>query len=362
MEKLLGINNNLTSRQIRRQDDNNSGNKLILLTGNHKDTTNFCGYASKANYWISNGGLVKSFLILDTCGFIMPRIIQALFRNRQEIGGLNWKAATEEAIREFLSGPGILVIPLALILVAKKRLGKATNIDNKTLRYLSGKFEGLSFLVSGDVTKSKEGFYKKIVGEALKPFEHDGHKIVPGQENKSGIEVIEDIKSKIIELDSQKLEYEKFGFFKKLFAKKDSPAKTLEISISKLKEDIIKAVVDLNNHHRTHSNNKDHVSLGSGKEQFEIDIKNFVEFIHNYTDDIVKKASKRFSEGNVEKMIKDLNQRANGGRRFLNLIAMIGTVGFTCAVPMLYKRYNKFPGTEGLRCADTKSPEKKEIT
>ena len=97
-------------------------------------------------------------------------------------------------------------------------------------------------------------------------------------------------------------------------------------------------------------NHKERISLvGEGKE---LDINTFSEYLVNYADDVVKKASKSFSESNVKNIlnrVKDLNKKANNGRRLLNIAAMIVTAAFSCAVPVFYKRNKSFPGTEGLR-------------
>ena len=373
MQKMLGLNDNITSRQIIRQENNNFTNNKILLTGNYQDTTSFCnseGIAHKVNKFLSDGGLVKSFLILDTCGFILPRIFQALLRNRKEIGGLNWNAGTEEAIREFLSGPGILIIPLASILVARKCFGKAANIDNKTLYFLREKFESKEKLeckryidlISTDVKKSKENFYNKIIEDVLNPH-YNGTAIVQGQ-NKSSTDVIKDIQKQVIELDGLRAAYEKAGFFKRFFASKTSPVKKTGNKIKIIEEQLAKGVIDLNNHYRIHTNNKTHISLIHEGKPFELDIRTFSEYLFNYADDVIKRASESFSKGNIEKIIKKLNLKANGGRRILNVAAMIATVGFTAAVPIFYKRYKSFPGTEGLLDKNTNKqpPISKEVS
>jgi hypothetical protein len=150
MGNRLGISYGLMPRQTVRQENTNSTTNNKFLINNQQTRNNNTSFGAsfgdsliKANHWLNGGGYVRSFLVIDTCGFIFPRIFQALNRNKEEIGGPNYKAGTEEAIREFMTGPGMFLVPFSSILVAKRLMGPAVNIDRKTLDVLSEKFEGM---------------------------------------------------------------------------------------------------------------------------------------------------------------------------------------------------------------------------
>ncbi len=318
---------------------NNTG----LLTNNPQQSEkkpSFRGIgeiANGANKWISAENYVRGFLVLDTCGFILPRVYQASQRNREELGSPNYKAATEEALREFLSGPIIFAIPLSCFLLAKKFLGAATNIDKKALGLFSDKFEKMHDKISGTFKDVKENFYKKVLEDAFKGhlanegisniIAADNHTNTPVR-GKNSHGVINEIKDRIIEID-----------------KLNGEEKPKKESIGKLKEEVNNLVVYLNNKHGLLQNNKSNISI---PEKINLDIKTFVEHMFNYTNDIVKKVCES-TEANKKNLIETLNQKAKSRQTLLNIGAVVATAAYTSCIPLLYTRYKKFPGTEGIR-------------
>jgi len=338
----LGIYNNFRREAVLKTDNNSTNNKRLMINNcqSNKSNTSFGGgfgdSLTKANKWLNDGNYVKGFLILDTGGFILPRIFQAFLRNKEELGGYNYKAATEEAIREFLSGPGIFAVPLSCILLAKNQMGSATNVANNALDILSDKFESMpKEEIKTEFGTTKKNFYKRIINDAF-----NTHLI----EDTDSQKVVNEITDKIIELDTKQGEYNKNGFFTKLNFK-NPEIKKLKETISGIKSDITEMVVGLNNKHGKFANDK--ATIGFGKKG-EFNIINFADYMSSYTNDIVKEVCIDNKSANKAELIQKLNTRAKGGKTVLNLTAIAITAAFTYCVPMLYKRNKTYPGTEGL--------------
>ena len=67
--------------------------------------------------FIDKQGYLVSFLIQDGLGMTAPRIGTGLFRDREETGKLNFKEATEVMLREVLSGPYMMAVAPAMVLI-----------------------------------------------------------------------------------------------------------------------------------------------------------------------------------------------------------------------------------------------------
>ena len=158
---------------------------------------------------------------------------------------------------------GLLIVPFVSILTARKYLGKAVNIENKALRFLSGKFEGLTALISGDANKSKKDFCERVIDDVFNPysqkdqiecsqiaFDKKNKPTVTGSVEKSSKEVIEEIKGKILKLNELRGKYGEFGFIKRFFNKE---AKDTKKTMERLEKEISQAVIDLNNHYGFHA-------------------------------------------------------------------------------------------------------------
>ncbi len=102
---------------------------------------------------IDSGGFIVSFLIADGLGFILPRCIKGLLRNRPEKKdkdgntiydengkpehSLNWAFARKEFIREIITGPSAYFIPLGMIAFIKKHFGTANDVKVAAIQAIS---------------------------------------------------------------------------------------------------------------------------------------------------------------------------------------------------------------------------------
>ncbi|MDD3013638.1 MAG: hypothetical protein PHC34_08050 [Candidatus Gastranaerophilales bacterium] len=343
----LGISNNFQREAVLRQTFDNKNLSINNRQTSSKNTS-FGGFSDsliKTNKWLNDGNYVKSFLILDTCGFILPRIFQAFMRNKEELGGYNYKAATEEAIREFLSGPGIFAVPFASILVAKKCIGSATNVANNALEVFSDKFASMPDNLKTNFEATKKDFYSRVLNDTFKTHLLDKEKAGEKINDKTSQEVVDDITKKIIDLETEKVNLAKMKRFPGDGILINPKMKQFENNkIAPLESDITTMVVNLNNRHGKFTNNKANIALAN---KAELNIITLADYMSYYANDIVKTVCDDKSADKAE-LIKKLNKKAKNGKTILNLTAIALTAAFTYCVPMLYKRNKTYPGTEGL--------------
>lgn len=134
------------------------------------------------------GSRAIQFTVEDMCGTNFPRSYKGLTAGYKYSHKLNWKAFGQEAIREFLTGPTMCTVPLAIILGCKKALGGTSNIHLDNINNMSGmlaqqvglkdsKDVVVQFLndISEDVLKSTTGCRVKStdvarLGESLSDY------------------------------------------------------------------------------------------------------------------------------------------------------------------------------------------------
>ena len=98
---------------------------------------------------IDRGGLATSFIIQDVGGTCIPRTWSGLHRNEDVTGKLNYQEATEVALREFITGPSMFAIPMAILYGCKKWIGKALDVPVKHIEGLSNILSKSSNIITG---------------------------------------------------------------------------------------------------------------------------------------------------------------------------------------------------------------------
>lgn len=86
---------------------------------------------------VENGGFMASFLIQDTLGMTLPRTYQGLNRNEDVLGHKNYKEAAEVALREGLSGPAMVLTPIATFWAMKKGFGKLSGVNTNIIKSIN---------------------------------------------------------------------------------------------------------------------------------------------------------------------------------------------------------------------------------
>src|ERR1035437_67005 len=91
---------------------------------------------------IERGGTFASFVTQDFLGAILPRPLAGLTRNKKENQGkVNTKFALKEVIREFITGPSMFIIPMGILHVTKKYVGKSLDVPANFIKGLGDIFK-----------------------------------------------------------------------------------------------------------------------------------------------------------------------------------------------------------------------------
>ncbi len=115
---------------------------------------------------IETGGFFLEFVLLDLMGMVLPRVYQGFNRNKKELGHLNYKAGTEEFLRESITGPSMFLIPLATVALAGKVLGKGVQINGSTMKKFTSIFKKTgSNMVQDSVEALQKGFAGELFDE-----------------------------------------------------------------------------------------------------------------------------------------------------------------------------------------------------
>ncbi len=144
------------------------------------------------NFWdaIARGGFAASFTVQDMTGTNLPRTYQALQRNKEITGKNNYKAAAEVAVREFVTGPSMCLIPMLVLAGAKKFHGTANEVPMDNIESFSNVTKEILANSSFDRTdldntknfpaqhakRVKREYYEKMFGLALGEDLADGKK------------------------------------------------------------------------------------------------------------------------------------------------------------------------------------------
>ena len=156
MEKVMKVAN------ISQQNIKNYTSRLPQKQ-NFNGAVRLIGDANKALMKkIETGGFFLEFVLLDLMGMVLPRVYQGFNRNKKELGHLNYKAGTEEFLRESITGPSMFLIPLATVVLAGKLLGKGVQINGSTMKKFTSIFKKTGASMAQD---SVETLQKGFAGE-----------------------------------------------------------------------------------------------------------------------------------------------------------------------------------------------------
>jgi len=117
---------------------------------------------------IETGGLFFEFTIIDLLGMILPRTYQAFMRNSEELGHPNYKAGTEEAIREFLTGPSMFLLPMGFLAMSERIFGSSSKINFDNLKRFEDSFVQTAPKIKATDNKKSiaEKFYRHVIDQA----------------------------------------------------------------------------------------------------------------------------------------------------------------------------------------------------
>lgn len=263
---------------------------------------------------------IGEFLAVDLFGMITPRTAQGYTRNQEELGHLNYKAGTEELIRELLSGPAFFYVPAITIAAACKLADKSANIKRDTLNKFKNIFSNITKNVPNlsniknpeEQAKIQTDFVKSIFSEYSENHQKGTvDKIVDG--------------------------------FKTLINNKNLDRATRK----KTRKDITENLASLN---RNLAHSVDDVSIIKDKG---FKIKELLRDIPNYFNLMASKIEKESVEKlSTTKSVKEFIETAHKGFKKVRTRAIVAASSilslYLIIVPKLYQQDKKFPGLQGL--------------
>ena len=259
---------------------------------------------------LETGGFFFEFVFIDFVGLIVPRTIQAYNRNKEELGHPNYKAATEEFLREVLTGPSMFLIPMGFLLSSKKMFGSASQVKLDALK----KFKEITAkAVSNNKDKNLvQNFYTEVVDRLY------GSKITK-------------IAKKVIVDD-----------FLKLHSANPKEVKELK---SKISETLISTNQKIGNSKKlgTSLAESSKISLDG----LSIKVGDFVDECRNYSSDVINAVSVA-GKGANKQLINKIHDFKEGARKLIVTTSVASMGAFLYCIPKIYQQNKQYPGLDGL--------------
>ncbi|MBR6127208.1 hypothetical protein IKQ21_05940, partial [bacterium] len=290
--------------------------------------------------FIDKQGYLVSFLIQDGLGMTAPRIGTGLFRDREETGKLNFKEATEVMLREVLSGPYMMAVAPAMVLITGL-FCKSMRTNTKLIKLVGDNFkamikeQGFDKAIQKDPAKFKEKFYRYSVEK----FYRD---TVPNDKNYT--KAVDDILNEFKGITS-------------------SSMKTRGVAVEKITEIVNQGIAQ-------NSNEFDKIgrlSINLDGKVNTFKVKDAIYAIRDFGIDAIERNNETASidEGAIENIKNNLAAR----RLFFNIANIVATLVGLSIIPKIYARGKVAPGAERLLKAQetqqkpqtTKEENKKEI-
>ena len=116
-------------------------------------------------FWeVVDNSRALQFTVEDMLGTNIPRTYKGAMAGYKYTGKINVPALIQEAIREFLTGPTMCVVPIATLALAKKNMGHSSNTTAENIR-------NLSHLAKTSIEQgnfNEESFFETVAKDLLK--------------------------------------------------------------------------------------------------------------------------------------------------------------------------------------------------
>ncbi len=300
-------------------------------SNNSRHKQNFTGVSdSLVKFWqvIDNGGRALQFTVEDMCGTNLPRSYKGAMAGYKYTKKINALALLQEAVREFLTGPTMCLMPVAILKIAKTTMGETANTHIENIK-------NLSYIMQNTKFASGENFQKDFIS----------HVIEDAISNTAGINTLN--KDEVASLTDSIMHYA-------IFNGKKKDKKALLSEIDKMFQAVIKK-------HKASYANTDFSEVKYSLSPFSkgsTKFKNYVEYAVNFSKDFSKKY---LSGGNIPDNIKSkiVSFRNSWlGKRAVVIACMIGITG--CAMSFIPKLYTLVSGSVNPNAKDIyKEAEKK---
>lgn len=341
------------------------GNKASKFQNN--TAPSFKGYGSVGalvKFWdaVARGGFAASFTVQDMTGTNFPRTIQALNRNREITHELNYKAASEVFVREFLTGPSMCLIPMFVLGTAKKISGSSNEVPMLHIAPFSDRMKEALMDTAKKVPAqnrefpiaAKRKFYEKMFSLALGK---DSDQSIANEASKA-------LADKLIEYDKAP----KRNLFKQLLDKKMT-TKITELDGSttikgiKAKDQLFSEIVsDFSVYRKNLTTDYSDILLSdlSGMIKSKKSISSLLKDFSNFGCDVEKTLLKNLTKTgsnyrliNVFESFMDNFKNNRTASKFLtNILMVTATALFMVNIPKLYTIYETNPETDAFRNDD----------
>ncbi|MBQ8847698.1 MAG: hypothetical protein IJ003_01995 [Candidatus Gastranaerophilales bacterium] len=284
---------------------------------NKKQNTSFKGVADGlVKFWefVDNGGRALSFTVEDMCGTNLPRTYKGATAGYKYTGKINVPALIQEAIREFLTGPLMCLVPIVVLKTAKSNMGGTSDTHIENIKNLST----IAQNVDGDLTKAS--FYKATVEDMLeRTVAQDGYKA-----NSKDVKALTDSLEELANLKGTKKEIKKA---------KANIIDNMQQTFSRI---VKQSKTQYNGDDFLTASYSVAKSAGKTTEIGSTGFKNYVGYISSYAQDLFKKAD---SAGIVAKDSIKSFRNSWYGKRIGVIASMIGiTAAIMTTVPKIYTK------------------------
>ena len=331
------VNANLPIQDNTKQ--NNINNLKSYQKPSFKGVDSFCLGLGNA---IENGGLAVSFTLQDMLGTNLPRPYMGLMRNKKENNGhTNKSFAMKEAVREFLTGPSMFIIPMGMLGFAKNVFGSASNIPAKFINAF-GNIHANNAVKNNEIT-GKQDFFKNTFAEIIKNAK--GEETISEETNKKAQEYAKKLTESIKTPNNDNLSTRIKQWYTSV---KTGQKFGVDKTIAELSDDFV-------NISKSHAKNSAHTDftvakVGNTASSF----KNTVAHMVAYATDVVEKTKSQTPE-TAKNFIENLKNKKVAGRFALNLLMYSSVIAFLQVIPKLYNNAEgkKNSGLKGLMQEET---------
>lgn len=224
--------------------------------------------------FIERKGFFCDFLVVDALSMIVPRVTIGLLRDRDKTGKFNYKAGAEEAGREVISGPSMMLIPIGAMQIYK-HFAPATHMEKSTLKAFTNNLSKIAEEIpDAKMLTNSEHLNNKLANN-----------LFDNAFGKFDLDNKEQLKSKFNELLNTSTTIEK-----KFFSKN----KDFMSAAAKFEEH----VVEINNKNKLTPPTDTKIITLDAKAKTSVKAQELFEDFHNYSRDVVSKLTKKnFTKG-----------------------------------------------------------------
>ncbi len=280
---------------------------------NNNKNTSFKGVADGlVKFWqfVDNGGRAMQFTVEDMCGTNFPRTYKGAMAGYKYTGKINIPALAQEALREFLTGPTMCVVPIFVLNGATKLKGKTANTHLENISNLSYIAKNA---FQNQETISKEGFLDTFFSQTIKDFLKQSTDVEPDKED----------------IDM---------FLKQFKNYQSADKKTAKNILSDLKTNFEQFVKNRKPDYKNTDFLNVKYSLADAKDNIgSTKFTNYVDYVVSFANDFMKKNKISDNSIDIKSDVIEQFKKTWFARRVMTILSMIVITGFFMSfIPKIY--------------------------